>query len=195
MENNEIQQIKLRKYEHRLTISGVGVILFGAWNIIKAVIVFLVAPMERMSELITDDMRQLVNGIGISESVVTVLIVVFIFLGMLVTLAIRIYIGRAAIQDGRHIRRRRPFFIIWAFLVGIVLILNIAFGIANTAGPIMGEQMMPEQMTMSPEQMAMASSWMKASDVSVFVDATSLFCVVELIIAAITVRRLRRGAE
>jgi hypothetical protein len=96
---------------------------------------------------------------------------------LLFSLMLRLFIGRAAIQEGRRIRRRRVVYVVLAALVGAVLLFGIVLRViaflkgVETLSGITG-----------------------ASTVSIFVDVTSFFCALELVIAAIMVRRLRKGA-
>ena len=43
---NDPKQIKLRKYENILAISGVAVIAFGVWTIIKSAFYLLLKPFD-----------------------------------------------------------------------------------------------------------------------------------------------------
>ena len=47
MEPSLRKEIKLRKYEHSMVISGGGVILFGLWSVLKTILFFIVSPAEQ----------------------------------------------------------------------------------------------------------------------------------------------------
>ena len=178
MASNKMDQRKLRKYEHNLVISGAGIILFGTWSVVKAAIFFLATPLGSLPDYFTDDLQASLEDAQVPDVVVIYFVVAFILLFLLLGLMLRLFIGRAAIQEGRRIRRRRPVYIVLAIVVGIGLVSStiIRFLPGQKSG------MMWEGVAGSPA-------------VSVFVDATSLLCVVELVVSAIMVRRLRREAE
>lgn len=166
---------KLRKYEHTMVISGVGIILFGVWSIVKASIFFLITPLEHLAEVLPGDQKEKIAEDGFSQEAIAYTVLVMILIILLVSLMIRLYIGRAAIQDGRRIRRRRPFYIVCAILIGVSLISSTIATLRPGSG----------------EEAAWASD-LNVASVSVVVDLTSLLCVVELIISAILVRKLRK---
>ena len=171
-----MDQRKLRKYEHSLVISGAGIIMFGAWNIIKTALFFVITPIDKVYDELTQNIQLDWSDVPFSEETCMYFLLVAILILLLMSLALRLYIGRAAIQEGRHIRRHRAVYIVLTAMIGAVLIFSI---IARISAFLNGTETLSE-ITGS-------------STVSVFVDVTSLFCAVELIIASIMVRRLRKG--
>lgn len=174
-----MDQRKLRKYEHSLVVSGLGIIIFGAWNIIKAVLFFVMTPADQLAATMTAEQKESFGFTGFSNTNIALIMFVGILIGLLVSLAVRYYIGRTAIQEGRRIRRRSRLYIILA----ILLSMSLAYSIVRGA-----------YIKLTGVQDATLGVFEHTS-VSVFVDITSLLCLIEMIISAIMVRRLRKEAE
>lgn len=173
----KVDQKKLRRYEHSLAISGAGMIMFGSWNIIKTAVFFVITPIDKVYDELTHDMDIDWKDVSISEDTCKYLVLAAILMLLLFSLMLRLFIGRAAIQEGRRIRRRRAVYVVLAALIGAVLLFGI---VARVIAFLKGVETLSE-ITGS-------------STVSIFVDVTSFFCALELVIAAIMVRRLRKGA-
>ncbi len=165
---------KLRKYEHALVISGAGTILFGAWSVVKAVAFSIMSPLTILASVIPGDDLDALHDVGLSNTAVSVVALVMILLVLLIGLALRYYIGRAAIQDGRRIRRRRPVYIVFAVILSMTLVSSIFWNYIEA----------------SPDETA--TKTLDAMSVSVIVDITSFLCLLEMIVSAIFVRKLRK---
>ena len=173
---NGIEQAKLRKYEHTLAISGVGVMAFGIWSVIKAAIYYILVPVKEVGRAFYD-MTMLPDEAAVfSDKSYGYLAISGIMLFLLIDLLLRLYIGRAAFQDGRKIRRRRITYVIAAMFVTVGAI----------ASPIL------EFFAFGSDT---ASEWNQMVDtgsVSVIIELTSLLVLIELIVSAIMVRKLRK---
>lgn len=170
-------QKKLRRYEHSLAISGAGIIMFGSWNIIKTAVFFVITPIDKVYAALTRDIEIDWGDVPFSKETGTYLVLAAVLMLLLLSLMLRLFIGRAAIQEGRRIRRRRAVYVVLAALVGAVLLFGI---VVRVIAFLKGVETL--------------SGITDASTVSIFVDVTSFFCALELVIAAIMVRRLRKGA-
>lgn len=171
-----MEEIKLRKYEHALVISGVGVIAFGIWSVIKAAIYFILIPMD---QLIKDDLREGVAELevqGVTDREVGYLLAAAILFTLLVDFTLRLYIGRSAFIDGRRLKKKRFAYVIMAMFLAAGLVSNLVTRCVDLGS-------------------SEASTWdsaMASANVSVIVDITSLLALIEMIVAATMVRRLRR---
>lgn len=172
-------QVKLRKYEHILAISGAGVIAFGLWSIVKAVIYVILSPVSQFSQVFTEeDMAQL-NIANVGEREADIALIVLILFGMVLDVLLRIYVGRRAISEGRFNRKRRFVYVVLAFFIAVGMLMQLVRRLVFLFGP--GSDPMPAVIR------AMSVSWI--------VDVTSLLALIELIIAAIMVRRLRKETD
>ena len=175
--DQKIDQKKLRRYEHSLVISGAGIIVFAAWNIIKAVLYFVLTPLEEVANSLTDEQIQMYALTEYSKETLAYILIAVILLLLVLSLALRYYIGRAAIQEGRRIRKRSPLYIVLAIILCSFLIDGtIINGFVLSAD---------DKVAMGLYENARAS---------IFVDITSILCLIEMIVSAIMVRRLRKGA-
>ena len=68
MEPSLNKEIKLRKYEHSMVVSGGGVIIFGVWSVVKAILFFIVSPAEQFQSIYSDEDAQELYDIGFSNT-------------------------------------------------------------------------------------------------------------------------------
>ena len=174
-----MEETKLRKYEHALVISGVGVIAFGIWSIIKATIYFILIPMEQLSKSNMSDDLVVLQSLGMTDRGRGYLIAVIILFVLVVDFALRLYIGRSAVYDGRRLKRKRFTYVILAMFVAASLTINL----------------INRCVELGSQQETLWGNVMASANVSVVVDMTSLLALIEVIVAAIMVRRLRRELE
>ena len=104
-----------------------------------------------------------------------------ILLVLLADISIRFYVGRSAIVDGRRQKRKSIVYVIMAIFLAAGLV-------SSTVNRFV------------PSEWKETSAWddmMNSMDASIFIDLTSLLAFIEMIVAAIMVRRLRKslGAE
>ena len=172
-----MEETKLRKYEYALVISGVGVIAFGLWSIVKAAIYFILIPLDELgsSTQMLDEMGGL-QSLGLTDRETGYLIAAAALFALLVDFVLRLYVGRSAVIDGRRLKKKRFAYVIWAMFIAAGLVLSVI-----TRAVEMG--------------LGKSGTWdyvIASANVSVVVDLTSLLAVIEMIVAAIMVRRLRR---
>ena len=154
-------EVRLRKYKHMLVISGMAVIAFGVWSIVKTIL-YTTAQWNSITEEIT-----------VPEANETLAKMVYLFMiavTMAVEIAVRLYIGRSAIAEGKG-ERRRPGYIAVAFLIAFL-------GLALTASAIVIPGIHIE---LNLDLLA-----------SLFVEITSAVITFEMCWSAVRVRKLRR---
>lgn len=233
--------VKLRKYENILTISGIGVIAFGLWSVIKAALYFIVQPLDIVSIMPTEEVQALGDLKVLMNGVVLGMILFVLMLDLL----LRIYIGRSAIAVGRGRKKKKTIYIILAVFVGMSLAGSISASINTNYQEAKalytrvmeeihadGESAAPQQesgevsdqdadaaaepgaaadpdVAVEPDAAAdpgSAADQEKLAEeklekevnraaVSIFVDMTSLLAIIEMIIASIQVRRLRKKLQ
>ncbi len=167
---------KLRKYEYTMVISGAGVIAFGVWSVIKAVIVVISNSLGIFGEFYSEkDMMQL-NELGITEQGASLLVAVIVFLLLIIDLLMRLYIGLRAVAEARRLRKTRSAYIVLAVIMGLFLLIGLI---------------------LRPFQYAQGTyedDILDSAFASGIADMTSLLAITELVISAVMVRRLRKKA-
>jgi hypothetical protein len=149
-----MKEIQLRRWQNMLTISGMGVIVFGAWSVLKTILL-LVFRQELVSNIPDDIVER-------------VILYVLVGVLLLIDFSVRLFVGLSARAEGFGKKKG------WAYLVIAVLIalssvsslVTVFFGTGNT--PIL------------------------ELIVSTIVEITSLAAVIEMLAAAVMVRKLRK---
>ena len=109
---------ELRKNENTLVVTGTGVIAFGAWNVLKMVML-LVSSKENIEAAFEEELREL----G--------LIMTWVILGgiMLVIFGFNLYVGLAARAEGMRIKRRK-----YRVLAGLMLVTHALTAVFSVLG-------------------------------------------------------------
>lgn len=107
-------QEKLRRYQDDLRISGMGVIAFGIWSVLKSFLGLFLMPKEK------------VLGSAPAESGGIVLVLALIMLGMVaaVDVGLRIYVGRCAMAESSGGKKKKLY-----VAVTIILMVLSAIGL------------------------------------------------------------------
>lgn len=155
-----MKEVKLRRFENLLVLSGSGVIIFGLWSCVKAVLGMIFK---------TDDIVEAFGGdVFVRFLVIFIYIVIGIFL--LIDLGLRVFIGLSARREG--LGKKKSFvYVIFAIL------LTIASSY-STVDTIISEFQSTETLL---EML-----------VTVFVEITSLIVMIEMIVSAFVVKKLRK---
>ena len=152
---------KLRKNQNILAISGLAVIAFGLWSILKTVVSILLIKGDDGKSLLSDP-----EGLKILS---VVLIAVGIV--MLIEFGLRVYIGLSARAES-HGKKKTVLYLILV----IPLIIYSGFGVAGLFRTGFTEDILN-------------------TIVSILVELTSLFALVELFIRGIRVKQLKKQIE
>ena len=166
-ETRDLQR-KMRRSQTTLITTGLAVIIFGGWNIIKMVMLILFAP-QTMHMYWEETLSVAGSYDKFYDTVFNIVNIVLLFIFFLV----RFYIGRAAIAEGSG-RRRSCVYIILACIMACADMLEIS----NIA-----------------RNLDMNSQLLTNNIVTIIVDATALILLIEMIISAIKVRKMMRIAE
>lgn len=177
---NELDRIKLRRYENILIVSGMGVIAFALWSIVRAAIYYITQPIDIVKSMgLEDELEEFTAGMGAhtAHTVLTVVSMVAVFLVLAVDVSLRVYVGRSAFADGRAKNKKTPVYIVLAVLMAISLIWTTGLDIYNAVEGV---------------EKAAELRDLDTASVSNILNITSLLALVELVIASIMVRRLRK---
>ena len=149
-----MKERKMRRYQNLLTVSGLGVIIFGLWSVLKTILLLFMK--EGILSEIPDD--------------TFVRVMFFLILGgiLLIDVLIRLYVGLAARAEGFG-KKKGYAYVIIAILMALASLASLVLIFFD-----------------SNEQ----SIWELI--VSVIVEATSLVVTIELLVAAFTVKKLKK---
>lgn len=161
MQENDALQIELRKNQDTLKIVGLGVMAFGVWSIVKTIL-YTTAQWSSIAEEIAVQEA--------NETLVKMLYIFMIAVTIAVEIAIRLYIGRSAIAEGKG-KRKRPGYIAVAFLITLI---GLSLTLTAIVAPGIHIELNLDLL------------------VSLFVEITSAAITFEMCWAAIRIRKLRR---
>ena len=149
-----MKERKMRRYRNLLTVSGLGVIIFGLWSVLKTILLLFMK--EGILSEIPDD--------------TFVRVMFFLILGgiLLVDVLIRLYVGLSARAEGFG-KKKGYAYVVIAILMALASLTSLVLIFFD-----------------SNEQ----SIWELI--VSVIVEATSLVVTIELLVAAFTVKKLKK---
>lgn len=161
MQDNSQIQVKLRRYQNMLIISGTGTIVFGIWSILKIIINY------------STDIGSLIHLFDNVETGALFRVIAYFFFALMIStdLGLRLIIGMSARSEGMG-RKRRYVYII---LAGILAFISAVLFLILIVRLILSGNIL-------------------TTIVSLFVEGTSLFALIELIISAIMVKKLTREA-
>ena len=189
---NDPLQNKLRKYESILVISGLGVVAFGLWSIVRAAIYYFLNPLQVSDYLNNSDLKEIkaigdAGGVSFITDNMDKVLMTMIFVILVADLLLRLYVGMSARAYGRG-RRRRGFFIVIVWIMAFFMAVSIVMTMETFLEPII-------RVIQAGTADAFESSAKRgdhAASVSLIVDLTSLLVLVELGISSIKVKSLRK---
>lgn len=149
-----MKEIKMRRYQNLLTVSGLGVIIFGLWTVLKTILLLF------LQEDMVDDLPD-----GLFYRVLF-----FTLIGgvLLIDFLIRLFVGLSARAEGFG-KKKGYGYIVVAILIAIASLVSLVLIFFD-----MGDRSVLELI------------------VSFIVEATSMIATVELLVAAFTVKKLKK---
>ena len=149
-----MKEIKMRRYQNLLTVSGLGVIIFGLWTVLKTILLLF------MQEDMLDDLPD-----GLFYRVLF-----FTLIGgvLLIDFLIRLFVGLSARAEGFG-KKKGYGYIVVAILIAIASLASLVLIFFDIADRSILELI-----------------------VSFIVEATSMIATVELLVAAFTVKKLKK---
>ena len=149
-----MKEIKMRRYQNLLTVSGLGVIIFGLWTVLKTILLLF------LQEDMLDDLP---DGLFYR-----VLFLTLVGGGLLIDFLIRLFVGLSARAEGFG-KKKGYGYIVVAILIAIASLASLVLIFFDT-----GDRSILELI------------------VSFIVEATSMIATVELLVAAFTVKKLKK---
>ena len=149
-----MKERKMRRYRNLLTVSGLGVIIFGLWSVLKTILLLFMK--EGILSEIPDD--------------TFVRVMFFLILGgiLLIDVLIRLYVGLSARAEGFG-KKKGYGYVVIAILMALASLTSLVLIFFDT-----NEQSLWELI------------------VSVIVEATSLVVTIESLVAAFSVKMLKK---
>jgi len=149
-----MKEVKMRRYQNLLTVSGLGMIVFALWSVLKTILLFCFNE-KLLAEVPDDTLFRVVlfSIIGV--------ILLFDFL-------MRLFVGLSARAEGFGKKKGNAY---------IVVAVLIALGSLASLVMIFFDSSIQSIIELI---------------VSVIVEATSLIVVIELLVAAYTVKKLKK---
>ena len=159
-------EIELRKRQNRLVDAGVGVILFAIWSVAK-VNLYL-----GLSMFPIDQLYETADQAGINEKFFLAFMITIVAAILLWQLSTRLYIGLAAVAEGKGKKKG------WGYLVltAVLLIIDIQTSWENfiVERILAGEGLSVNLIT------------------GICMEAAAVYAMLELLISGIIVKKLRR---
>ncbi len=165
--NNDIDNIRLRKYSNRLYMSGLGMITFSIWSVVRY-IVMIIQDKELVKSLVVEGdhtKEQLFWGYMV--------LLVFVLIVLVLIMMVPIYIGRCAMKIGRGKKKRKSVFYI---------IITILFLISMIIPYLEGDN-------------SELSYGIILSIVAIIIDLTMAFACIEIIYCGIRLRKLDKRIQ
>ena len=184
-QNNNPNDIKIRKFRDTLVTGGFAIIAFGIWTVIKIIMeaFTILQPMigslsfEGLSQLETEQLQAMIEDGSLFH------FLLFTILGFLIVdLIVRIYVGYSARAIGLQKKTRsgkKRSGIVW-LIFGIIL---VSIGIYSLV------------ITLSDTSEILQEHSIIYYVISLFVDVTSLFVTAEVIITGFRFRVLSKKQE
>lgn len=166
--NNEPEQIEIRKSQNTLIVVGSGIILFGIWSEIK----FLSMLFLLREETVAGVMRLAGPVEGISDRAAFLIIAVVSIVIMSFILSFRIYVGLAAIAEGRG--KRRGY--LYIFIAVLMIISSALYFVVGATSAEAAEQL--------------GAFTRSQSFSTLIIDATSMIMLIQMVISSIKIKRL-----
>lgn len=172
---NDPLQVKYRRMMYNMTISGIAVIGFGAWSLLRMVMYFVFHHVDFVG-MVDRQLADELDALGFHSHGIVNVVVLLIFMSFLVLdLILRCYIGRSAITDAAAKKKKTVVYIIFAFVMGAILISGCVTQVGATYfSEKLSERVVYELTT------------------SAVIDFTSGFAFLELAVSSVAARIYRK---
>ena len=160
-----MKEVKMRRYQNLLTISGLGVIAFGAWSVLKTILYFFLRK---------DDINEAFDKLT-DDTFIRIMSIVIIALILLIDFGLRLYVGLSARAEGFG-KKKGVFYLIVAIFIAVSSLLSLV-------------------MIFFDLRKAVQNSSVLELVVSIIVETTSMIVMIELLVGAFTVKKLRKDLE
>ena len=170
---NQPEKMQLRRDENTLMVVGSGVIVFGIWSVLKVLLLETTRLPEMMAEIRLEDLGFEELGLGDLSWVVAAMAIVFILIGLLLDLSIRVFVGLSARAEGKGKKQGRAYLVLSALLLVVSGLSFCSYIYTYSRG---SDQVMD-------------------ADAAILVELTSFITLLQMILSAVRVRRARRAEQ
>ena len=170
---NQPEKMRLRRDENTLMVVGSGVIVFGIWSVVKA----LLQGTASFSKMLEEAQLEYagLEGSGLTDLswVVAALASAVVLLVLLLDLTIRVFVGLSARAEGRGKKQGRAYLVLSVLLLVLsgIYIFSYVFMLFSGSDQVMD------------------------ADAAILVELTSLVTLLQMILSAVRVRRARRAEQ
>lgn len=175
MDRNSDEQIKIRRYENTLIVVGTGIIIFAVWTMIKSIGLILI---NRKAEISNIRAESIPNTVDLSDAKLLGIFVLIAVVYLIGGVLIRIVIGLSAIAEGRN----RHSGIIYIPITVFYILCSFFTIIAELVYIITGDNLFGLD----------AGSLNRVSFASIIIEFTSMVMMIEMIRAAMRLKKYRR---
>ncbi|WP_034444076.1 hypothetical protein [Butyrivibrio sp. AE2032] len=153
----------LRRHEDNLNVCGMGIIILGAWDVLKVIMQLLLES----KEMFQFDLEATEEEKAITLVVLIAIIAIFILLSALIFL-FHVYIGRNAMKEAKGQPFKKGYFV-WAVILLVLSLLG----------------------TLSYADEIKEAEVLSTTIASIIVDLTSIYILATLVISSRKVKALR----
>ena len=165
-------QTELIKHRHTLAVVGLGAIAFGIWSLIKSILYFvLVEPIIKTISSNYDNLSNSKIEAWVLIAITLSLVVLFVLIDML----LRWKVGRKAMAVSRGEREPGVGFFVLSSILLLMDMSELVMGILSIAGIISSDEDLFDQIS------------------TLLVDFTSVVMLIEMIVAAVMIRKLTKA--
>ena len=170
---NQPEKTRLRRDENTLIVVGTGVILFGIWSVVKALLQGNASFSNMLAEVRLEDAGLEELGFGDLSWLVAALAAAFVLIILLLDLSIRIFVGMSARAEGRG-KKQGPVYLVLSVLLLVfsgIFVCSYLFVLFHGSDQVMD------------------------ADAAIVVELTSFVTLLQMILSAVRVRRARRAEQ
>ncbi len=109
------EKAELRRYEDDLNVSGTGVIIMGAWSIIRVLIELFLNTKEYLN-IDDEDPGAMIAGMAVVIAIIAVL--------SLIIMKVHLYIGLNAMKAAKGMQHKKGYFVA-AIIVAVLSVLSL----------------------------------------------------------------------
>ena len=164
-------QTELIKHRHTLAVVGMGAIAFGIWSLVKSILYFVLV--EPIGGIISSNYDSIIDSRGEALAVYAVSIAI-VFLFVMIDMLFRWIVGRKAMAISKGEKEPGIGFFILSAILMLMDLTELVMGVLAIAGVVSsGEDMFDRVSTL-------------------LVDFTSVVMLIEMIFAAVMIRKLTK---
>ena len=165
-------QTELIKHRHTLAVVGMGAIAFGIWSLIKSILYFVLV--EPLSDIINENLDSIIDS-NFEALAALALSILIVGLFVLIDMLFRWKVGSRAMAISRGDKDPGVGFFILSSILLLMDMAELIMGALSIAGIIPSDEDITNQIS------------------TLLVDFTSVVMLIEMIVAAVMIRKLTKA--